>query len=383
MADKTSALIALKGDPTASLGAATKQYTDAGDATNAAAAAAAQSTANAALPKAGGTMIGAIALASGSASAPELAFNTNYGFYYDSSPPFTGNANTAQSLSLSLGGTIFAEFLLRNTDNTRLFAVIGDGVNVNNIIWRASADANDGAFVLRKSRGSVASPAYPNQNDAIGRILFQGGINNANVTAATILCTVIEPTPSSSAMGSRLGFYACGLGSTSSTEVVRMEAATGLSMYGANPVIDQNRAIRLRSTTIAGAITPSVAGNLFYHSDAQGGAGEVAVDTGSAYRHAGQAALKRLTTDADATYTPRADGRILRDLAALTADRKLTLATTNVTDGQKVEISRRGSTGGHNRNVYQADGTTLIVALADNTSAGIVYDATAALWFQI
>ncbi|MEI9932806.1 MAG: hypothetical protein WDM89_20290 [Rhizomicrobium sp.] len=107
-------------------------------------------------------------------------------------------------------------------------------------------------------------------------------------------------------------------------------------MFGANPVIDQNRGHRLRSTTISGAVAPSVAGTLFYHSDAQGGAGEVSVDTGSAYRHAGQASVKKLTADANATYTPRSDGRIVRDSAALTADRKLTLAITNVTDGYKV-----------------------------------------------
>ena len=171
-------------------------------------------------------------------------------------------------------------------------------------------------------------------------------------------------------------------GAASPSEVARLEAGTGLSMFGTNPVIDQNRAHRLRSTTIAGAITPSVAGNLFHHSDAQGGAGEVAVDTGSAYRHAGQAAVKKLTTNADATYTPRADGRIVRDTAALTADHKLVLSTTNVTDGHIVELSRRGSSGAHNRTVYQADGTTLIASIADNASADFIYDATAALWFQ-
>ena len=109
----------------------------------------------------------------------------------------------------------------------------------------------------------------------------------------------------------------------------------------------------------------------------------MAVDTGSAYRYAGQAAVKKLSTDADATYTPRADGRIIRDIAGLTADRKLTLLTTNVTDGHKLELSRRGSSGGHNRAVYQADGTTLIVNLADNANAAFFYDAAAALWFQV
>ena len=80
---------------------------------------------------------------------------------------------------------------------------------------------------------------------------------------------------------------------------------------------------------------------------------------------------------------PRADGRAsCADGATLTANRKLTLLTTNVTDGHKADISRRGSSGGKTRDVYQADGTTLIASLADNTSADFIYDATTALWFQ-
>jgi hypothetical protein len=93
--------------------------------------------------------------------------------------------------------------------------------------------------------------------------------------------------------------------------------------------------------------------------------------------------VKKLTADADATYTPRADGRIVRDSATLTSDRKVTLLTTNVTDGHKIELSRRGASGGHNRSVYQADGSTLIANVADNQNAAFVYDATAALWFQL
>jgi hypothetical protein len=178
------------------------------------------------------------------------------------------------------------------------------------------------------------------------------------------------------AANSGLGFSAGG------TEIAYLSATDGLAMFGANPVIDQNRAHRLRSMTIAGSVAPTVAGNLFYHSDAQGGLGEVAVDTGVSWRYAGQPAVKKLTTDANATYTPRVDGRIVRDSAALTVARKLTLKNTNVTDGHEVEVSRRGSSGGKTRDVYQTDGTTLIVSLADNTSADFVYDGVAAAWFQ-
>jgi hypothetical protein len=90
----------------------------------------------------------------------------------------------------------------------------------------------------------------------------------------------------------------------------------------------------------------------------------------------------RRTSPPGSPYTLRADGRIVRDTAVLTAAHKLTLSTTNVTDGHKVEVTRRGSSGGFTRGIYQADGTTLIVSLADNASADFIYDASAALWFQ-
>jgi hypothetical protein len=246
----------------------------------------------------------------------------------------------------------------------------------------ASASNSAAGISMIHQAGTIASPLSTPQNYDLGQFLMYGYGTTTTKIGGLFKATCIDPSASDTAMGTRWSWFASPVGSVSLSEVLRLEAGSGISMFGANPVIDQNRAIRLRSTTVAAAITPSVAGNLFYHSNAQGGAGEVAVDTGSAYRHAGQAALKRLTTDADATYTPRTDGRIIRDLATLTADRKLTLATTNVTDGHKVEITRRGSSGGHVRNVYQADGMTLIVALADNTIADINDDAAAALWFQ-
>jgi hypothetical protein len=57
------------------------------------------------------------------------------------------------------------------------------------------------------------------------------------------------------------------------------------------------------------------------------------------------------------------------------------LLTTSVTDGAEFLISRAGSAGGFNRNVYQADGATLIKALADATWGRFVYDGTAAAWY--
>lgn len=315
----------------------------------------------------------------GSASSPAAALNTNSGLFWDT---------TSSGLGFSVGGAEIAclsptALTVSTPGSGFIFSATGEAATTfQNIVFQSGA--NMPVYALRKGRGTIASPSVPITGDALGTVRFGGYVSSGPAfgNTAEINAIVSETTYGPSATGGYLRFRLAPVGSSSLAEVARFDNENGLSMFGANPVIDQNRGHRLRSTTVAGAITPSVAGNLFYHSDAQGGAGEVAVDTGSAYRHAGQAAVKKLTSNADASYTPRADGRIVRDTAALTADRKLTLLTTNVTDGHKVEVSRRGSSGGHNRGVYQADGTTLIVNVADNASADFIYDAVAALWFQ-
>lgn len=329
------------------------------------------------------TLAAGAKLPNGSAAAPALALNTNTGLFYDATNSALGFAVAGSEtgylasgiMRLSLAGG--ATFQLN---------VQSEGIANNQVETYNASGATAPAYTLRRGHGTIASPAVAVSGDVVGNIAFQpySGASGSGFTNGARIQGVLTETATvdSTHVGMQLRVFACPIGSGTLTEVARFDNESGLSMFGANAVIDKNRAHRLRSTTIAGAVTPSAAGNLFYHSDAQGGAGEVAVDTSSAYRHAGQAAVKKLTADADATYTPRADGRILRDSAALTADRKLTLAATNVTDGHKVEVSRRGSSGGHNRAVYQADGTTLIANIADNASGDFVYDVVAGLWFQ-
>jgi hypothetical protein len=323
---------------------------------------------------------GACGFAAGSASAPALTFGDPASGLYGIGAGSLGLA-VASAQIWTLGATGLVQSIAGGS--TSQINVLGEGITQQNFT-RYSNDANSPTLTISKGRGTIASRATPVLNDAVGQVQFSG-YNGTGFTAAARIRTLLIETGAvgASAMGGQLRIEVCPAGSGTATEVLRMEAATGLSMFGANPVIDQNRALRLRSTTIAGAIAPSVGGNLFYHSDAQGGAGEVAVDTGSSYRHAGQAAVKKLTTDADATYVPRADGRIVRDSATLTADRKLVLLTANVTDGHKIEFTRRGSGGGRNRAVYQADGTTLIANIGDNASSAFVYDGAASLWFQM
>jgi len=329
------------------------------------------------------TLATGMKLANGSAASPALALNGNYGLFYDSTNSGVGfSAAGAQAGYLTTG--FFRLSLAGGAGNQ--FNMQSEATTNNQVETYNAAAGTASAYTMRRGHGTIATPAVAANGDTIGNLNWQpytGASGTGFSNGARIQGVVTETaTLDASHAGMQIRLFACPVGSATLTEVARFDNESGLSLFGANAVIDKNRGVRLRSTTIAGAVAPSAAGALFHHSDAQGGAGEVAVDTGSAYRHAGQAAVKKLTADADATYTPRADGRIVRDSASLTADRKLVLSATNVTDGHKVDFSRRGSSGGHNRAVTQADGTTLIANVADNASADFIYDGTAGAWFQ-
>src|SRR4029077_9720136 len=108
--------------------------------------------------------------------------------------------------------------------------------------------------------------SVPTLNDSLGQIQFSG-FNGTGLTPSSRIRGILIETGSagSSSMGGQLRFDTCPIGSATLNEVMRIDIANGLSLFGANSVIDQNRAHRLRSTTIAGAVSPSVGGNLFFH----------------------------------------------------------------------------------------------------------------------
>lgn len=82
------------------------------------------------------------------------------------------------------------------------------------------------------------------------------------------------------------------------------------------------------------------------------------------------------------TFTPYVNGSTVFDTGALTNNRNLTLSNTGATGGFSVTVIRTGSSGGFVRNVYQADGTTLITAIADGTSASFKFNSATSLWVK-
>lgn len=133
---------------------------------------------------------------------------------------------------------------------------------------RASAVAVQSViFRFIRAHGTIGTQTVLVNGDTVGSFQFQGFDGAAAKNAAQFSAFVIEPTPSSTAMGGSLRFLTTPLGSITVTEVARFENATGLSMFGANSVIDANRVFRLRPFTVA-TLPAGVDGMLAFVTDA-------------------------------------------------------------------------------------------------------------------
>lgn len=171
--------------------------------------------------------------------------------------------------SVGLGIAPETDFQMRRTGGTAAFWLESEGDTAFRLV-RITNNSFGGAFAFVKARGTFSAPANPNQNDTIGGVSYFGTPNyTAFWPAMQLLCTVIAATPSTTARDGRM-VVNLGTGS-STTEFLRGEHATGLSMFGANIVIDQERNPRLRAYTVS--TTPAhVAGKEIYLSDIQRGA---------------------------------------------------------------------------------------------------------------
>lgn len=138
---------------------------------------------------------------------------------------------------------------------------------------RYSGDTGSATTTYVKSRGTQASPSAVAQNDRLGSMSFYGWDGgSAFRLGGHIRCIVSTASPGAADMHSRFVFELSPAGSVTPTEVARLDHATGLSMYGTNVVIDQDRGIQKRSRTVAelASLTPT-AGREFYCSNESGG----------------------------------------------------------------------------------------------------------------
>lgn len=249
------------------------------------------------------------------------------------------------------------------------------------ILVRCDATLGGPAFRTHKGRGSVSSPAQANAGDQAFSLSGRAFDNSATPAVRQVgrLDFVAKVAPTAADSEGRFLLLLTPSGTTSPSEVIRVEYGSGLEMYGAgNVVIDANRNHRLRPYTIAGLPPSPAAGTIAYASDAGGGNG-VVVGDGSTWRRMQEAGTQTRATDADFTLTCLTSAPQQFHEGTLTAARTVTLSTTNAYDGARFRITRTGA-GAFNLNVAYGSGGGSTKALATNAWADFVYSASAGYW---
>lgn len=321
----------------------------------------------------------------GSATSPQVAVGVaNYGMFYSGSA-LRWTINGVQKMAINAAGFAFGE--AADPTGTPIISLVSTAagpfsgnatmqmhaeVAANNLIWRTSANASGPAMNFRKGRGTIASEALPATSDTLGAINWQAADGaGASVAVASLTAIVIETTPSATHMGTSLRLSAAAIGASTVTEVARLEPGTGLSMFGANPVIDQNRVLRLRSYTIATLPAASTAaGQTVYCSDLGGGGGALVSD-GTHWQRT-SSGQQTVATDADLTLTALTSAENQKHTGTLTANRTVTLSTTAAYAGAVLQVARTGS-GAFNLSLGG------LKNLTTGTWAEVIFDGTA--WY--
>ncbi len=192
-------------------------------------------------------------LADGSAAAPSGSIHaTDTGFYYEPSAPdgITYRVSAAVSGAFSFGLNS-ANALFAKTGGGFSLAIRGEGVSGLNTFGYGSA--NTVRLTCSTARGTISSPSAALQSDNT-RFIFQGYGNTGFKEFARVQQTIIEPTPSDTAMGGRLSFLVSPLGSTTVAEKLRVEAAKqnilGPAVVGSiSATPDASAILDLQSTT--------------------------------------------------------------------------------------------------------------------------------------
>ena len=210
-------------------------------------------------------MTGPIAHSLGSASLPSMTFtgNTGDGFWRD---------GTNLGVGFSWGG-IQIGYIGQTAGGTSNIVMLSDSTSNNQIATYNNAATTAPTFTLRKARGTQAVPVLPVTGDQIGRIssqpLTNAGTNGFNNSGQLRFILTETATVDTTHIGTQVQLFLCPIGSGTLTEVVRFDNASGISMFGANPVIDANRVFRNRIFTVA-TLPTGASGMSSFVSDALG-----------------------------------------------------------------------------------------------------------------
>lgn len=244
------------------------------------------------------------------------------------------------------------------------------------LMTRWDVGASPGRIFFGKARGgSVGTHGAIAANDELGGFAFAGSDGTVFRHGATILA---QATAVISALRTpaRLSFLTSD-GTANPAVRFSVEADGSLAMGSSfTTIFDNNRCVILRSVTLAGlsSITHAI-GKLVHCSDAGGGNG-ILMSDGASWRKVQDTGTEIRNTDAAFTLTPISSAPIQIHTGTLTADRAVTLSTTNAYDGSRFRLARTGG-GAFNLTVAHAGGTK---NLATNAWAEFHYSSTSSSW---
>jgi len=213
---------------------------------------------------AGATFTGQVRGPAGTVSAPGVSVGgTDSGLYLTGSDVAIARGGAQKVL---IGSTTL-DFI--NTSGNCQVRASSDAAICGFVASRFTADPTGPQNILRKGRGTAASPAAPSSGDRLGQIEFLLSTTNPGtfVDGAQIRATAVAATPSATDAEARLALFASPPASASLSEMLGIQHSTGLQMFGANTVINAARHPVLRSYTVATLPTASPAGQLIYVSD--------------------------------------------------------------------------------------------------------------------
>lgn len=155
-----------------------------------------------------------------------------------------------------------------DADGLPIATISGFGLNAT----RFNTGVGGGNFTGGHARGTPAAPTALASGDTLFRMQGSAYTGSAFETTSYVESVYIDPVGGAGKLGTRWAFCAAQNGSASISEIMRIEYNTGLSMYGANKVIDENRNLNLRSFTVAGVPSAATPGVIIYVSNESGGA---------------------------------------------------------------------------------------------------------------
>lgn len=157
------------------------------------------------LPLAGGTLTGALTTIAGSRTSPSIYLGPQVGLY-QSTTGVVGITDGAGNLLGQVGGV--------------------------DTSYAYSNNQTPAVFQFYKARGSASAPAVVINNDLTYNLNPFAYGNTGWISAGNNYLRITEPTPSDTAMGGRWEWYACPLGSTTTTRIFDFDYDTGVRYKG-------------------------------------------------------------------------------------------------------------------------------------------------------